>query len=753
MTSRLTKPGILILAVGIAIAFVAGLPTPSVAAHATQVRSTPEGGAVVENAPDRIIVWYSEPLEEQFSSISVLDPSGTNFELGQATIDPTEPRALSIASPELPDGIYVVTWKVLSAVDGHVTAGSFSFGVGDTALLPPSQVTNEQPLLQSAAEPWIRWILFAGILIIFGTLLFEMVATRALSEANRRDLLPSLPKLTLIITPLLILAQLVRLLTQLNSLFETALFEISPTQFLSVFSSSWGTNWLAVTGLTIVLLLTALPRLRNKQPFTNSTFGLIALFAVAGLVGFNSLASHAAALDEQLRTQAIINDIIHTAAAAVWVGGVVYIMLLLIKPKLARSSSMKLSPYQLNDILVKFGPMAIISAGALVTSGILSSILQVQFREALMTPYGMVLIAKVATVVLLIAIALVNSTIIKPRLLKKLAPRWFAVTLGIELTVMALVILAAGWLTSIEPAGQYATSRGLVGQSGATYSEQVQGARLLNINAEIEPATIGPNNITVNLTDQQDNPFANALDVRFLVQALDYDLAETDFSLIQTSPGVWTTENYPINLNGQYEARLRVIRSDGADAIAAFRFNTTPSILGNTVADNNIINLIWLLLGGELIIIALLILITLVLPHKRAALRQYQPLGASAILIVAGLVLALNVVTARVGLPQSEQNPFPLTAESAELGQATYINHCSSCHGVAGKGDGPLVNTLAVAPADLIIHVPLHTDPDLFGIINDGFPDSGMPAFEDLISDEQKWHLINYMRRLIQDNS
>ena len=128
MTSRLTKPGILILAVGIAIAFVAGLPTPSVAAHATQVRSTPEGGAVVENAPDRIIVWYSEPLEEQFSSISVLDPSGTSFELGQATIDPTEPRALSIASPELPDGIYVVTWKVLSAVDGHVTPALSALG-------------------------------------------------------------------------------------------------------------------------------------------------------------------------------------------------------------------------------------------------------------------------------------------------------------------------------------------------------------------------------------------------------------------------------------------------------------------------------------------------------------------------------------------------------------------------------------------------------------------------------------------------
>jgi mono/diheme cytochrome c family protein len=39
--------------------------------------------------------------------------------------------------------------------------------------------------------------------------------------------------------------------------------------------------------------------------------------------------------------------------------------------------------------------------------------------------------------------------------------------------------------------------------------------------------------------------------------------------------------------------------------------------------------------------------------------------------------------------------------ERVPTGQALYLRHCASCHGVSGKGDGPVAASLQIRPADL----------------------------------------------------
>lgn len=39
----------------------------------------------------------------------------------------------------------------------------------------------------------------------------------------------------------------------------------------------------------------------------------------------------------------------------------------------------------------------------------------------------------------------------------------------------------------------------------------------------------------------------------------------------------------------------------------------------------------------------------------------------------------------------------------SETGKADFVNYCASCHGVDGKGNGPLAPTLKIAPSDLTV--------------------------------------------------
>ncbi|TIP52960.1 MAG: cytochrome c, partial [Mesorhizobium sp.] len=41
------------------------------------------------------------------------------------------------------------------------------------------------------------------------------------------------------------------------------------------------------------------------------------------------------------------------------------------------------------------------------------------------------------------------------------------------------------------------------------------------------------------------------------------------------------------------------------------------------------------------------------------------------------------------------------TAQEMSYGEAEYLNSCAVCHGLHGKGDGPLGNVLLKRPADL----------------------------------------------------
>ena len=92
-----------------------------------------------------------------------------------------------------------------------------------------------------------------------------------------------------------------------------------------------------------------------------------------------------------------------------------------------------------------------------------------------------------------------------------------------------------------------------------------------------------------------------------------------------------------------------------------------------------------------------------------------------------------------------KKNPIPAEEASIAAGKVVYVKNCLACHGPAGKGDGPAANDLHPRPHDLSAPaVREQTDGALFWKITEG--KKPMPTFEKLLSEPERWRVINYVR-------
>lgn len=100
--------------------------------------------------------------------------------------------------------------------------------------------------------------------------------------------------------------------------------------------------------------------------------------------------------------------------------------------------------------------------------------------------------------------------------------------------------------------------------------------------------------------------------------------------------------------------------------------------------------------------------------------------------------------------PPVAPNPVDVTPELAASARATYLNLCSSCHGVEGQGIPHVVVPLATNASLRINDARNFVDTVLHGIEARRFPGlermQPMPSFEDKLSDQQMADLANWAR-------
>lgn len=120
------------------------------------------------------------------------------------------------------------------------------------------------------------------------------------------------------------------------------------------------------------------------------------------------------------------------------------------------------------------------------------------------------------------------------------------------------------------------------------------------------------------------------------------------------------------------------------------------------------------------------------------------------LLISATGLIILSVIFPITVFAQGKQAP-----EASEAGKTLYDDKCAHCHGIEGAGDGAAAENLLPRPRDFTRGLykirstesaQLPTDQDLFDIISNGMPGSSMPAWGEILTEDEHWQLVAHIK-------
>ena len=807
-----------LVGVGIAASTVRLLPLgrdePVVAvaeAHANLLRSEPAIGAVLHEAPHRMQLWFSEEPEPRFSEVALFDATRQRLTDAPAQTAPGEPLSLLLDLPsDLADGAYTVVWRVLSKVDGHVTAGSVPFTVGtpgEAEAPAPTGVDaaallGGQDALAGRVDPLnvlVRWLRHLGTAAVGGTLVFGPTILAPALAATQTPRVPGQRPPSEIVRAwrsglrasrslawfgwwLLLLATLGALIVQTAAATNVSHLDALGAPLPDfVLTTRYGRIWLV--WLALVVLLAVILARASRRPVVRAamrwrSWGWWWLgAALTGLVLLvTGLVSHAAAAPQHV-VVALAADWLHLAATVLWIGGL--FQLLLVFPVALAPLPPPLRLRALAGAVPRFSRLAVACVAVLVVTGAYQFWLHVGSIEALFTTvYGVTLSMKLALILPLLALGAFNLLVTRPgfRLLVResgarvlaaaaLLTRRFRLAVAGEVALGATVLLLVGFLTVVSPA------RVLVppAQSGIVATGTAEDLR---VQLRVDPGGAGVNTIAATVRDADGRPVRPAegvVQVDFRITLADGSLGEQEARTEHTGAGIYSAWGAWLSLAGDWQVVVLVRRSGQYDvrvpiALALPVVAPAPVQPAATAQQSALLTPnLGLALGVAAVVVSLAALLVSVtgpplLPARLAIARSSGAvLGATG--IIAGFVLlhaglapdtipsqgaVLSQYAAAVP-PMDVENPISPTEESLSRGRVIYQQHCQVCHGDQGRGDGPAVASLRPPPADLAYHVYQHPDGQFFAWFTRGIPGTAMPSFAATLSEEDRWHVLNYI--------
>lgn len=97
-------------------------------------------------------------------------------------------------------------------------------------------------------------------------------------------------------------------------------------------------------------------------------------------------------------------------------------------------------------------------------------------------------------------------------------------------------------------------------------------------------------------------------------------------------------------------------------------------------------------------------------------------------------------------------NPIPAGEDSLARGAELYGTYCVNCHGDGGMGDGPAGQALDPLPAPIAHTSRMLGDDYMFWRVSEGGLhepfSSAMPRWQDVMDEQARWDVINYVRAL-----
>lgn len=336
-------------------------------AHAVLEKASPAQDSHLQSSPKEIILNFNDRIENELYAIKVFDSNGKEVNRSKTELS-VDQKQVSQTLPALADGHYTISYSVISA-DGHPIKGSYLITVGEVSDEKINVLPEQDSIegLEKFMTSVIRIFYYVFLLLVTGWILWGTFFKAPVEiETSHR-------KWARYLLVLFLLASIGMGATQVAGLLDSWEWgRLVPLLTGTMVGLSWVISMVLIV-LGFVILL--------RHPWLDLSWVVL-------ILAMKSINGHAFAHEPQILSVSI--DLIHLFAAAIWSGGLFYILLYWKKQI---------------DILVKFSKAALISIIVLTVTGVASTLIYLpKINYLFYTQWGILLLVKIVLVVFVIIV-------------------------------------------------------------------------------------------------------------------------------------------------------------------------------------------------------------------------------------------------------------------------------------------------------------------------------------------------------------
>ncbi|NHC15884.1 copper resistance CopC/CopD family protein [Motilibacter deserti] len=469
-------------------------------AHARLESSAPAAGEGLASAPTEVVADFSEPVSLAPGGLRVIDGEGRSVTAGEPQVDPADATRIRVPlAGGLPDGTYLVSYRIVSA-DSHPITDGWSFTVGavraGAAPVAGEEGTSTPYAAQAAV---VRGLAYAGLVAGLGVATFILWCWPAgRSRAAERVVTAGFA--------VVIAAALAQLVVQGLAVSGLPAGELFTRDVLRAGAEGSVGQAIALRLGSAAVLVAVLPwALRSSTRRLGAPAGAACAAATAALLVSFGMTGHPRA--EHPLVLALASDALHMLAMSVWLGGLGTLLVVALRPPRVEGATPA-------EAVRRFSSVALACVAVLALTGAWQGWLQVRSVDALRdTTYGQLLLVKVAVVAAIVLVAAGSRALVRRRMPARPAavalagpgtvadPRGPLQALrravGLEVAGAAVVLVLTAALVGMTPArAAYAPVTEQTVDLGGGRSAQLR----------LEPARPGPAELSITVLGKDGRP-------------------------------------------------------------------------------------------------------------------------------------------------------------------------------------------------------------------------------------------------------
>ena len=552
------------------LVFFLGFPLAS--AHPFLLDSEPGQGQNAPAGTTQIITNYSEAVEIGFSELKVYDANGNQIDNKDTAYNGGE-TSLIVTTPPLEDGVYTITSKVLSKIDGHLVQAAIVFGVGDVKIDSSLLEKQENSETTFIPESIARFPGLVGQTIVLGGVIVSITIWSSQQTRFREVFTDINEQFKIKFSKIIGIGVIATFASNFIMLgVQTWRLETSP---LDVIGTTFGTTWLIRMIITIIII--GLWFWMEKKNEITIKGQIPLLIASLILIATTTMMGHGASTELEAPW---ILDYSHNLLSSIWIGGVIFFAFVAL-PTITKTENSIKEKITLS-LIPRFSGLFIIAIGILIITGpTLLWFLDDNVASLTDSTYGKLILIKIGIAAAMIGFGgmyqikfLKNMhDLEKLNISRKISkPLKFEAGLGI-----ALLAVVALLVNSSLPAGEIQSADAIQGTFGY---ESVLFSENAKFDVKVLPAGIGSNTISVIVTSYDDKPLTDISGLKIKVSNPQKNISPIEAEVtenIQDSTTKYSADT-TFGFAGNWQIELEAQRAENSNENAIFSLQIKPSL-------------------------------------------------------------------------------------------------------------------------------------------------------------------------------